>query len=297
MIFINKNADYSANSIGQIEIPIELDPTAVAIMQKYTKTLSSKKQIAFSQLITGMKESGIYDKIEFMFLPFLAGTVSEAFYEIINNVTQDLSDTSTYGQYSLTSNGLKSVYDSEHSYTNMAIIITRSTYGCTISSLFHASNNPTSYVYYYGFGGTGFGVNLRSPATSRKYFVTSSSGQKFTTDTFSSNILSANSLVHSIITDTNSWLPSASTSKAICNGEVATTTTAIDSAMSVNKQNAVCLASYLTYGTSFQCNNGSLDALIISKVLDGVMCADDNTKAMSTRMDELLTAFKTSFFV
>lgn len=77
MIIVNKHADYSANSIGRIEIPFE-DETATAIMAKYTKQVSSSARTAFAHLIADIKTAGLENSIQCLLIPFLAGTAEEA---------------------------------------------------------------------------------------------------------------------------------------------------------------------------------------------------------------------------
>lgn len=296
MIFINKFADFSENKIGNVEIPIDIDETASEIMQKYTKTLSSQQQVAFSQLIAGMKNAGIYQKVEFLFLPCLASSVTEAFYEVINNIVTDMSDASTYGQFSVDNNGLMSTYDSAKTYSPKGVNITRSTYGGTFSSIFHASSALSAYYYYLAAGGSGKGIKNSNVRSTNATIVTTMNGNKIGTFTFPSNNPSIGTLVNSVITDTASYLPSASNNKAIRNGEAGTFSTTEDTAITIDKTAGLYLAGYSTYGSSFACAGGTLDVLIISSLLDGVSCVDNPAKDMAVRMDELLATFKNAFF-
>ena len=81
------------------------DSDAQAIMNRYTKSLSTTKKDAFNTFIVTLKTAGIYAKIDYMLLPFLANDVNEAVLNAKDGVTL-LSNASSL---TLANNGIKPI--------------------------------------------------------------------------------------------------------------------------------------------------------------------------------------------
>lgn len=88
MIIILNKADFSSNNIGKINIPVNLTTRQKKILSKYSKALSYNQKMAFGSFMNNLDSAGIINKLKALFLPVLAGNISEAF---INIVTEDLS--------------------------------------------------------------------------------------------------------------------------------------------------------------------------------------------------------------
>lgn len=78
MIIVNRNADYSAVSIGHVDIPFE-DSDASRLMAQYSKSISQANATAFAHLIADLKTAGLKDYIQCMQIPFLAANGAEAY--------------------------------------------------------------------------------------------------------------------------------------------------------------------------------------------------------------------------
>lgn len=85
MIFINSNADYSNAAIDHITIPV-YDYDATEIMSHYTKNVSDKVRYAFAQFCIDMKTANMWENINSMFVPILAGTKHEVIYETMSGI-------------------------------------------------------------------------------------------------------------------------------------------------------------------------------------------------------------------
>lgn len=80
MIIVNRNADYSAVSIGHVDIPFE-DSDASRLMAQYSKSISETHATAFAHLIADIKAAGLKDYIQCMQIPFLAANGAEAYMD------------------------------------------------------------------------------------------------------------------------------------------------------------------------------------------------------------------------
>lgn len=295
MIFINKYADYSANNIGKVDIPIIIDETAQTIMDAYSKTLTKDQQAAFSVLISGLKDSGIYDKIEYMYLPCLAGNVSEAFYDAKNDVSQDVSDTSKYGQYSLGQYGLYSVYDSSKSYTPFDLPLTRKTQGLTIASIEHRNvATVPGFLFFLKDASSNFGVCLKMDRYITNVAMIANDVVSFTT-TVPNGV---NHSIHSMTAESSPFLPSSENYKFKLNGQNKELTYGISSNVSLSKNNNFYLGSYSNYNTWFVSGgtDNTIDFVAICPNLESTYCDDDSTTTMADRLDSLVGSFKNAFF-
>jgi hypothetical protein len=84
MIFVNKHADYSANAIGYIEIPINISEKTQAIINQFSTEPSAVKKAAIDSFVNSLDAAGIYEKINMLLLPCLAKNVNEAYIDVIN---------------------------------------------------------------------------------------------------------------------------------------------------------------------------------------------------------------------
>lgn len=86
MIIVLKNADFSANNIGKLEIttPIESKvEIAMASLTKYPCDKVNEYAQGLNQFYKGLVDSGIYNKITLLSLPIMSATIEEAGYNFI----------------------------------------------------------------------------------------------------------------------------------------------------------------------------------------------------------------------
>lgn len=97
MINILKEADFSANNIGKVTIPVVLDDDTLAVLQYVTKySTSSPQALALDQFVVGMKENGLWDKVKFLALPAFANSLAECFINVKDGISYGPSTTDIY---------------------------------------------------------------------------------------------------------------------------------------------------------------------------------------------------------
>lgn len=84
MIIVAKNADFSANNLGKIEIDVELSP-AVQGMINTIGDVTLSKQNALQKLYDGLVSAGLWAKIDYIFMPILTNNVAKSFVNLKNN--------------------------------------------------------------------------------------------------------------------------------------------------------------------------------------------------------------------
>lgn len=62
-----------------------LDPDAVTLMAKYTKELTDAQKWAVSDLVSALKEAGVYSRLTAAYFPALASSVSEALFDAVTD--------------------------------------------------------------------------------------------------------------------------------------------------------------------------------------------------------------------
>lgn len=86
MILVVKGADFSANKIDTIDIPIELSEWTKAVIAKYpsftfTDAIKRKLELFFRALST----NGILDKIQYLSFPVFGNSISEAVANVLSD--------------------------------------------------------------------------------------------------------------------------------------------------------------------------------------------------------------------
>lgn len=105
MILRLSGADFSANNIGQIQFIRELTSDTLALLDRYTKELTTDQKFAVQDFISGLKTNGVWSSIGNLYLPILAGSLPECLYNIKNG-NVDAVPTDEY--YELSTLGLAS---------------------------------------------------------------------------------------------------------------------------------------------------------------------------------------------
>jgi hypothetical protein len=97
MVFILKDADFSANNVGTIEIPVELNEETLAILAKTTKySESSSQTLALDAFITALKRNGLWSKIALFVPTFMAASTTEMAYDVISDAYLVWTNAGTY---------------------------------------------------------------------------------------------------------------------------------------------------------------------------------------------------------
>lgn len=80
MLLVLKNADFSANNIGNVPISVALSEEAKDVLKHYTKypvEQTNEYAQAVNSLINGLVSKGLYDKISVLAIPVIASTIDE----------------------------------------------------------------------------------------------------------------------------------------------------------------------------------------------------------------------------
>lgn len=80
MILVAKDADFSQNNLGQIDLPYS--DLTTSVMAKFTKSLTDPQKKALNTLLIKVENAGILAKQKHFYLPILAGTLAESFINI-----------------------------------------------------------------------------------------------------------------------------------------------------------------------------------------------------------------------
>lgn len=124
MIIVLNDADFSAKNIGQIELPIVIDPEVEAVLAHYGRSFTISQKAQFQLFYKGLKRDGIYDKLTNLYLPILSNTVNEAMF----NIKADRMDASN-------------VSNSNYKVENGALMLT--------SNSIDAIDNPLSFPFSF----------------------------------------------------------------------------------------------------------------------------------------------------
>ena len=102
MIFVLKNADFSANNIGTIPLDIEVHEETELIAARFagmTDNTKSHLNIFVDRLI----KAGIYSKLKHLMLPLVAGNVADALQNVLTAEKEVIADT---GYAAISSKGI-----------------------------------------------------------------------------------------------------------------------------------------------------------------------------------------------
>lgn len=105
MIVVLKTADFSANNLGQIIVPEEINPFTYGAIAASGNTFTNEQTQAintFFKTIGAFDDSGVFSKIDLLYLPMLAVDVTKALVNYKDNSVITVSDT----RYSLRNKGL-----------------------------------------------------------------------------------------------------------------------------------------------------------------------------------------------
>ena len=84
MILVAKNADFSANSIGIVEIPRPMQAETLSILANYSSSQNALIKNALNKFVFNLKDKNIFEKLVQVTMPFLASSVDEAIKNALN---------------------------------------------------------------------------------------------------------------------------------------------------------------------------------------------------------------------
>lgn len=100
MYIVLRDADFSKSNIGNIDIDLPMDDLTVSIINKFSILPSEYIQKALNVFVINLKNSGLIDKIDSLYLPILSANVTEAFTDVIGLSSIDVTGKS----YAITQN-------------------------------------------------------------------------------------------------------------------------------------------------------------------------------------------------
>jgi hypothetical protein len=79
MIIVLKNADFSANNLGKVNIRQSLDVATTALLGYYSNSvnLSDTQKFVVDDFVIGLKANAIWEKLRYCYLPILASNLAE----------------------------------------------------------------------------------------------------------------------------------------------------------------------------------------------------------------------------
>ena len=107
MIIKLVGADFSANNIGKVALKREVSDATKSLLSNYTRSLTTKQQLAVEDFILGLKSNGLWASIGNLYIQALAGNLNETMFNI-KTETKDTTPSSEY--YLLENNGLRTKY-------------------------------------------------------------------------------------------------------------------------------------------------------------------------------------------
>ena len=96
MIITLKNADFSINNIGKIDINEKLNENTKEILSKYSRQFTDTQKLALQHFVNGLKSNGIWEHMCNLYIPALAGDMSEMLYNIKTGVVDSIPDSEYY---------------------------------------------------------------------------------------------------------------------------------------------------------------------------------------------------------
>ena len=164
------------------------DSDAQAIMNRYTKSLSTAKKDAFNTFIVSLKNAGVYSKIDYLILPCLANDVNEAVINALDGTACMTNPTSL----TFANGGIKPIIGQEISRiintpfnnTNVHISFFNNNAATPLTGKWDEALSGSSALLGFGKGinakGIGAYVNLTTGGQ-QKYFVPSAFDDERTT--------------------------------------------------------------------------------------------------------------------
>ena len=109
MIFILKNADFSANNLGKIDLPLDLTDRKEAMLAQYSKNITFNQKMAFGSFINTLDNSGLMPKIKVLCMPILAANVGEAFVNLASSSYCKETDLSSSSNFDIVDDGVRNI--------------------------------------------------------------------------------------------------------------------------------------------------------------------------------------------
>jgi hypothetical protein len=109
MIFILKKADFSANNLGKIDLPLDLTDRQEAMLAQYSKDLTFNQKMAFGIFINTLDSSGIMSKIKVLCMPILAANTGEAFVNLASSGYSKEIDLSSSSNFDIVDDGVRNI--------------------------------------------------------------------------------------------------------------------------------------------------------------------------------------------
>lgn len=106
MILRLSGADFSVNNIGKIDIVREVTYETKALLANFSREFTNEQALAVQDFIDGLKSSGVWSAIGNLYIPVMAGSLSECGYNV---KTREKDVTFGEADYVLSDKGLKLV--------------------------------------------------------------------------------------------------------------------------------------------------------------------------------------------
>lgn len=96
MIIRLSGADFSANNIGTIQLIKEVTQETRGLLANYSRKFTKTQKLAVQDFIDGLKSEGIWSHIENLYIPALAGDLSETLFDVKGGVVDATPSAEAY---------------------------------------------------------------------------------------------------------------------------------------------------------------------------------------------------------
>jgi hypothetical protein len=150
MIITLLGADFSSDNLGTVEIPFELTERQRQMLAMYSKVLTGAQKKAFGIFQSTLETSGIWEKIDSLYLPVLAGQLSETFINVkdltqmSSTFTQEAVTNFTSAHFEL-NNGIRQLGSGDGYY-----LFNTTLKDADINDFHYLTFNPSTAAYKFG---------------------------------------------------------------------------------------------------------------------------------------------------
>lgn len=146
MIIVLKDADFSANNIGQLELPYESEIANELVANLASGVYSQERLSAFGRFVDKLNDEGILEHVIWMSVPSMANTVVDSFTNLIDGTIA--TDANVTGQIAKTKYGTYCNYDSlkDTSQPRITLYDTNPDFACIATGSIEKSMGVNDYI-------------------------------------------------------------------------------------------------------------------------------------------------------
>lgn len=142
MVFKLTGLNLTANNIGRIILSddTEITEEIKTLLSNYSRVLDNSQKLAVQEFINGLKKNNLWSRIGYLYIPALAGNLSETMFNVKTNTTDALPNANFY---EIRNNGF--AVKKEHLESG-TILSTSEAFTVSISNMSYMNMHFMSYV-------------------------------------------------------------------------------------------------------------------------------------------------------